>query len=382
MIVLCYNLPVYAQKINGDINDELGIKVAGVTAYLHKLSDSGVMKIGISNNLGIYEFVKIKPGNYFIKISAVGYKNYRSDKFTYDGNDLHLPVISLSKNVSDLKGILVNATRPVIEVKTDKIIYNVENNIAANGLDGLELLRQSPGVLVDQEDNITIAGKSSVKIYIDGKPSPLSSKDLSSYLKSLRSTSIESIEIINNPSVKYEAAGTGGIINIRLKKNKALGTNGNINYDFQQALWPKHNAGFSLNHRSKNFNAFSNYNLNKSINEFDIDIFRNILDTAFDSYSANISHNSSHNVKAGIDFFINKESTIGVLINGNYSINIMDGNNYSLIRFIPTNKTDRVLISNNKDRSSRKNTNINLNYRFSNTNGRELNLDADYGILI
>ncbi|MGH2564651.1 MAG: TonB-dependent receptor domain-containing protein, partial [Ginsengibacter sp.] len=251
--------------------------------------------------------------------------------------------------------------------------------INASGLNGLELLRQSPGVLVDQDDNISLAGKSGVQIYIDGKPSPLTAKDLSSYLRSLRSSSIESIEIINNPSAKYEAAGTGGIINIKLKKNSSYGTNGTINYDFTQGVWGKHNAGLSLNHRNKNFNFFSNYNFNTGVDEFDLVVYRIILDTIFDAKIPTSSYNNSHTIKAGVDYSINKKSTIGILLNGNFSNDSVKGNSTTYISYAPTKVADRTLLSDNRGKSSRNNIGINLNYRFADTSGHELGMDADYG---
>ena len=110
----------------------------------------------------------------------------------------------------------------MIEVKADKTIVNVENSINAVGSDALELLRKSPGVLVDKDDALSLAGKNGVQVYIDGKPSPLSGADLAAYLKSIQSTQIESIELITNPSAKYEAAGNAGIINIKLKRIRLL----------------------------------------------------------------------------------------------------------------------------------------------------------------
>ena len=125
-----------------------------------------------------------------------------------------------------------------------------------------ELLRKSPGVSVDKDDNISLSGKSGVQVYIDGKPSPLSGTDLSNYLKSLQSSQIESIELITNPSAKYEAAGNAGIINIRLKKNKAYGVNGSINSGWNIGTYAKYNEGVSLNYRYKKVNLFGNYNYN------------------------------------------------------------------------------------------------------------------------
>ena len=109
----------------------------------------------------------------------------------------------------------------------------------------------APGVLLDKDDNISLAGKNGVKIYVEGKPTPLSGTDLTAYLKSIQSSEIESIEIITNPSAKYDAAGNAGIINIRLKKSKSFGTNGSVNLGYGIAITPKYNMGLALNHRNR-----------------------------------------------------------------------------------------------------------------------------------
>lgn len=126
-----------------------------------------------------------------------------------------------------------------MEVRADKTILNVEGTINAVGNDAMELLRKSPGIMIDKDDNISLAGKNGVQVYIDGKPSPLSGTDLANFLKSMQSSQIEAIEIITNPSAKYEAAGNAGIINIRLKKNKSFGTNGSVNAGITQENMPK-----------------------------------------------------------------------------------------------------------------------------------------------
>jgi iron complex outermembrane recepter protein len=368
-----------AQKISGIIKDEPGNPVPALTAFLYKAADSSLVKMSVGNNEGVYEFVSIIPGKYFLKVSSVGFQVKYSGLFEYAGNDLTIPTIVLSKNITRLNNIVIAAKRPVIEVKADKIIFNVENNINATGLNGLELLRQSPGVLVDQDDNISLAGKSGVQIYIDGKPTPLTAKDLGSYLRSLRAGSIESIEIINNPSAKYEAAGTGGIINIKLKKNKSYGTNGNVNYDFTQGVWGHHDAGISLNTRNKNFNIFSNYNFNQGVNEFNLQVYRNVLDSIFNAISPSTNRTTSHNIKAGIDYSINKKSTLGILLNGNFSKDSGKGDNITYISYAPTKMADRTLLSDNRSMSTRDNIGVNLNYRFADTSGHELAMDADYG---
>jgi hypothetical protein len=216
-------------------------------------------------------------------------------------------------------------------------------------------------------------------VYIDGRPTPLSGKDLSDYLKTLQSSSIEAIEIITNPSAKYDAAGNAGIINIRLKKNKSYGTNGSVNAGYNQGITPKWNGGVSLNNRNKYVNLFGNYSYNDNTNENNINLYREVLDTLFDQKSKLKITNKSHNFKAGMDYFINKRSTIGIMANGSFAD--QQFNNYSRteISYIPTKLTDRILIADNTNKNKKNNINGNLNYRYADSSGHELNIDADYG---
>src|SRR5437868_4902597 len=216
-------------KIAGEIKDKTGKGIGAATIMLMRAKDSGLVKTEVSNNNGGYEFRQVKPGNFFIRVTAINMKPAATGMITVaDGQSVTAPGVALSPADKALQAVTVTSKKPMIEVRADKTIVNVEGTINAVGNDGLELLRKSPGVMIDKDDNISLAGKTGVKIYIDGKPSPLSGTDLSAYLKSMQSSQIESIEIITNPSAKYEAEGNAGIINIKLKKNLAIGTNGSV----------------------------------------------------------------------------------------------------------------------------------------------------------
>jgi len=347
---------------------------------LLKAKDSSVLKYAITNATGDFEFKNIKDGQYLISSSYVGYVTAYSKTFQLSGSgDVHVPAISMTKTSGNLKDVTVSVRKPIVEVKADKTILNVENSINAVGSDALELLRKSPGVLVDKDDNVSLAGKNGVKIYVDGKPSPLTGTDLSYYLKSLPSSQIESIELITNPSAKYEAEGNAGIINIRLKKNKSFGTNGSVNVGYNQGIYPKYNGGLSFNHRDKKVNVFGTYNLNKNKNEGFMNIYREQLDTIFDQHTKMTFENVSHNFKAGVDYFINNRNTIGMMVNGNISNPHFSNQSSTVISYEPTGEVDRILKADNKSTSSRENINSNINYHFADTSGHELNVDADYG---
>ncbi len=175
-------------------------------------------------------------------------------------NTISVPDIKLRGNNAQLKEVAVVAQKPFIEVHADKLVVNVENSIVSAGSSVLDVLQRSPGVTVDQNDNISLKGKQGVTVMIDGRIVPVSAADLANMLKSMPSNSVDKIEIISNPSAKYDAAGTAGIINIKTKKDKAMGLNGSINGSYGQGIYPKENAGFNVNYREKKLNVYLNYN--------------------------------------------------------------------------------------------------------------------------
>ncbi len=370
-------------KVSGQVNDNIGKPLATATVMLQRAKDSGLVKTAISNASGAYEITPVKPGTYFVTATSAGMKKTSSAVFEVKENEnATAPVLTTQPATKDLGGVTVTSAKPMVEVKADKTILNVEGTINAVGNDGLELLRKSPGVMVDKDDNLSLAGKNGVRVYIDGKPSPLSGSDLASYLKSLQSSQIEAIEIITNPSAKYEAAGNAGIINIKLKKNLTIGTNGSANAGYSVGIYSRYNAGISLNHRNTKVNVFGNYNYNQGINEFSIRSKRTAypIDSIFDQTNTITNYNKgSHNFKAGMDYFINKKSTIGVVVNGNVSDNKTLTDGPMKISYIPTGMVDRLVIATGDNRNHRSNVNFNANYRYAVTGGSELNIDADYG---
>ena len=372
---------VQAQKINGTVKDETGKTLNGATVSLKRAKDSSLVKLGVTPSSGKYEFVNIAGGKYFITVSYISHKSFSSPVFEVSGSgDITGPDVTLVKTSGSLKEVVVETKKPMVEVRADKTILNVEGTINSVGQDALELLRKSPGVLVDKDDNISLSGKNGVLFYVDGKPTPIAGADLAAYLKTLQSAQIEAIEIITNPSAKYDAAGNAGIINIKLKKNKAFGTNGSVNTGYGISVYSKYNSGLSLNHRNKKINVFGNYNYNNSINENVFRLYRDVSDTIFDNNSRGRFKNQSHGFKAGLDYFVNKKSTIGIMVNGNIADNKFTNLARSPISYKPTGQVVKILVADNSNKMDRNNANFNLNYRYADSKQREWNIDADYGL--
>ena len=240
-------------KITGD-NDK---PLSEATITLLKAKDSSLFKSALTNSNGVFKILSVKPGSYFITVTSVGYTKKSSATFTIaEGQDYAATPMALLHSATSLEAVTIQAKKPMIEVKADKTVFNVENSINATGSNAFELLQKSPGVLTDKDDNISLMGKNGVKIYIDGKPTQMAGADLAAYLRSINSADIESIELITNPSAKYDAAGNAGIINIRLKKNKNYGANGNVASGIAFGHTPKYNNSLSLNYRNKKINLF------------------------------------------------------------------------------------------------------------------------------
>jgi iron complex outermembrane recepter protein len=373
-----FAMNAYAQ-VSGNIKDAQGTALKGATISLLAAKDSAMVKLAVSKDNGTYTFTSITAGKYLVKASFTEYQPAFSAPFEVGTAATNIADITLTKAASNLKGVTVTAQKPMVEMRGDKMIVNVEGTINAVGTDALDLLRKSPGVQVDKDDNLSLSGKNGVQVYIDGKPSPLSGQDLANYLKTLNSSQIEAIEIITNPSAKYEAAGNAGIINIRLKKNKSLGTNGSVNAGWNIGVYAKYNAGININYRNKKVNLFGTYGYNKGLMENNISIYRTVADSLFNQKGVVTMDNRGHNFKAGMDYFMDKKNTIGVMVNGTLSDPGVKNIGTTPISYMPTGIVDRILVADNSSTMKRNNVNINANYSFNDGKGKTLTINADHG---
>ncbi len=368
-------------SVKGMVYNKETKPIVAATIELLSSKDSTLYKAAISNNEGAFIFENIKSGSYLVKISSINYKEWMSEKFELEDNKEHvLPTITLVNSEKKLKDVVVTSVKkPMIEVKADRTVFNVESSINATGNNALELLQKSPGITVDKDDNISMKGKNGVRIYIDGKPSPMAGKDLAAYLKSVQSTDIESIEMIENPSAKYDASGNAGIINIKFKKNKKYGTNGSTSIGYSQGQYANGNGNVSLNYRDKKINIFSNISADKGRGYSYINLYRQQVDSIYDQQTTNADYSKGGNVKAGVDYFVDSKNTIGFMYNGNYGDNRWTSDGNTLISPKMSKEPLQILNAQNSVPSKRANNNLNINYRYVDTNGHELNIDADRG---
>ncbi|MFN8354583.1 MAG: TonB-dependent receptor [Spirosomataceae bacterium] len=353
-----------------------GVPFATVVAY--RVSDSTLAKAEICNENGGFKITNLKPARYFVVASSVGFEKQRSMPFEIFDQSLALPPLVLN-NTAVLKEVSVKAQKPLVEVLADKTVFNVQGSLSATGTTGFELLRKSPGVVIDNNENVVLEGKTGVRIFIDGKPSVLQGQDLTDYLKSLQASDIEAIEVITQPSARYDAAGNAGIINIRLKKDKRFGTNGSASVGYGYGHYGKLNSSVSLNNRNRSTNFFGTYSNRLGKTWSFLNLYREQVSTIFDQKSETVGDGNNHNVKMGFDWFLSKKSTFGVILNGNF--NSYAYSNYSRTPIIPmaTRQIEQVLIANNRTDFNNYNLYFNSNYKYSDTLGHDLSVDVDFG---
>jgi outer membrane receptor protein involved in Fe transport len=384
----------FAQKlhtITGKIVDEKAVVVPFAVVQLLNISDTSKVKMVAADIDGSYRIEQVKDGNYALSISIVGFKTKKTERFVLNG-DLELPTIKMESNAKQLNEVSVSVKKPFVEHQIDKTVLNVENSIVSTGSTALELLEKAPGVQVDkQNERILLNNKSGVMVMIDGKNNFLSSADLAVYLSNLNSSQIATIEIITNPSSKYDAAGTAGIINIKLKKNKAFGTNGSVSSTYRNAIranLPRNIYGsdlnFNINNRNEKWNFYSNANASKNNNFSNLFLERTTssdgLQSAFNQNFQKIYTGSRLAAKLGADYYANERTTIGIMVDGSTSTRKLDNFSQTFINEIRSGVTSNNSLQLNSDANTpNKNysANFNIKHDFKKVSA-SLNFDADY----
>ena len=342
--------------------------------------DSVFMSGSLSGPDGSFLFDKLGAGQYLIMVRNVEFNTYVSKLITLAGNEVvELDNIILETRVNDLEEVVIKGEKAMVEVHSDKMVYNVSASVNATGNNALELLSKSPGVMVDMDKNIIVQGKSGVVVYINGRPSRISGSDLTNMLEGMRSEDIESIEIISNPSSKYDAEGTGGVINIVLKKNLESGFNGNLIGSYSKGNQSRYSLGTSLNYSSGKINLFSSINLTD--NNFVTDRNENMIreDFILDMVSTNVTSRRGINFSGGVDYNINSEHSLS--LDARILVNDLNGvlDNNTLIEDVDGILDPEILVAGTQDTALTQNYNANLHYSFTPNRSSRLTADVSFG---
>ena len=319
--------------------NNLPVELASVAIYT---LDSQLVA-GTSSDLdGAFIIEKIKAGNYYLKAGMIGYTSSFSS-ITIANSNINIGTITLKESEKTLNEAVISANKNVYTRTAEKATFNVAQSPIHQIGTAENVLQNMPGVTVDQNGNVSIAGKNGVIVLVDGRPSPLASANLGAFLKSVPANAIESIELITNPSAKYQAEGNAGIINIKMKKGRADGLNANISLSYGTIL--RTNDNVAINYRKNKINVFGTYSFNAAkYNTKYVEGRKIILDSTinYNMYSPSTRSNQNHSVKAGFDYFINDKNTFTYTTNYNFSkqpstslsnSNLMTSNNDLLVGF-------------------------------------------------
>ncbi len=371
-------------SISGLVTTTTDKGLENVNVILLKEKDSSLVKGTITSQNGHYEFNSVVPGNYLLQFSKVGYKNiYKLYTASGETGRIKIETVVLSQEARSLKEVTITTRKPFIEQKLDRMIINIENSIISAGNNGLEVLEKLPGVSVNPTGEISLKGKGGVQVHIDGRPTNMSSDDLANFLRGLTANQIEKIEIISNPSSRYDAAGSAGIINIRIKKDQKIGLNGTATFGYTQGVYAKFNQGLSMNYRNKKLNLFGSYTINDRKAFTDMSSERkfksgNTLLANFIQDGSATDHTTSYNLRTGIDFFVSKRSTLGFLITG-FNNKISQQNNNQTFITGSTGQTDSMLFTFNNNKSKWNTYTVNTNFKHRiDSSGKEITFDLDY----
>ena len=338
--LIASKLEMHSQcAIKGKLADTLQASISFNPIGLLNFNDSSIVKGVMTDVDGNYCFEGIKKGSYRLQISAIGFITFYSEKIDYDSvTPLVIPNIYLQSNGINLNEVSVAAQKKTVEYKNGNVIVNIEGTALAMGNTAYDLLSRLPGVTVS-DGNISIQGKAGVKILIDGKLQQASGQQLMNILKSMNASQIEKMEVLKKPPVKYDAAGTGGMINIKTNKLKIVGLSGSVFTSYSQGFYGNPSGGFTLNYKGRKMNLFSGFTAAQEwrrMNEdFNNEFNYNSTITSVQTRNTIKEHHHSETYNLGADWFINKNNSIGIKMNGAFGMGNVD--NLSTTNFSDTN---------------------------------------------
>lgn len=380
VVIACMlTFEVFAQTtISGVVNGKDGLSIPSANVIILKASDSTMVKGMVSNVEGKYIFDNVLSGKYVIVSSMIGFRKYYSAPFEVGTEPVRLQAIMLEELATELKEVTVVADKPLFEQQIDKLVVNVENSITAAGGTALEVLERSPGITVNKQSNaLSLVGKQGVLIMINGKIQRLPMEAIIQQLGGMNANTIEKIEIINNPSSKYDAQGDAGIINIIMKKSMDMGTNGSYTMSLGYGWYEKPSASVRINHRGAKGNIFADYsvNYNRLWQRFSFDWYNANQGQQTNSVSNRYSEVLISRATIGAELNITSKTIVGVLVSGFDDKWTMDARNNSDISF--NNSPYSNIKLNDIETNHWKHLMGNFNVRHALKNG-SISLDADY----
>jgi outer membrane receptor for ferrienterochelin and colicin len=330
LMLLCFSMRSFGQaSISGQISAREQ-RLPSVTVLLLSI-DSAIVKGVATDSIGKFRFEAVKPGEYLISASMVGYTKSFSQRFEVGAQSIVLPEMFLEEEATKLNEVIVRENRQLLEQKIDRLEINLEGSITSAGNTILEVLQKSPGVVVNRQNNtIAMNGKSGIRVMINNKMVQLPLDAVVQMLDGMNASNVDKIELITSPPSEYDAEGNAGIIHIITKTGEELGTNGSFGL-MVGARWAENvGANFNVHHRTKRMSYFLDYSIVRNHNLHILESQRNYFETEFSQAVTSDSHRENlttqQNLSAGFEWRLSKNTLLNVLFTGynrNWDLNAL-----------------------------------------------------------
>ncbi len=370
-------------KIHGAVANADGRRVAGASVLLLHSADSALVKGTVTDSNGDYFFENIAGGEYYISVSHTGLLSQRTSLFRVLSETKHaeLDILKLEASTSTLTNVTITATRPLYEQKPDRLTINVANSITSAGNTALQILERSPGVTVNRQSNtIAMLGKEGVRVMISGKLNYMPVSAVLQMLDGMSAGNIDRIELITTPPANFDAEGNAGYINIVLKENNNLGTNGSFSTTLGYGKGWVTQASLNFNHRTKKLNIYGDFSYSRTKKPLPITGYSRVSNNGdiYETYNESDRMDTTrfHNVRLGLDYQLTRSTLIGVLFTSNarcYRQSELSTSSLNL-----NSLPDTVVLSTNSELNNWQDYGININLQQQFKKGSTLSFNAYY----
>jgi hypothetical protein len=371
-----------AATLRGQLIDQDAAAVSFANIALYNAKDSSLITGTVSDMDGKFEFrTTLINQPLRMVVSAIGFEKVQRE-FTLTAAEVKdFGKLALIEDSKVLNAVTVKSMRPIIEMEPDKLVVTVEGTALAEGNTAFDVLERSPGVFVDQNGGIQLNGKQGVLVMIDDRQTYMSATELRALLESMPASNIRNIELITNPSAKYDAEGVAGIINIQLKKNHMVGMNGSIYAGNEYNRYYGYNGGFNINYKKDKFNTFLNVDYARRNNYRDNGFERSFEQDGIPTHMSQVGEwrftNHVPSVRMGLDYDINDKHSVGFTVRGTF-LNALD--DFSMqTDFRQIGEPTMLINSENLINKSFINLTSNLHYIAKlDSLGRKISVDLDF----
>ena len=348
------------------------------TVLLLSATDSTVVQALTSDDKGGFQFGSVPVGSYRVRATFVAYRPVTTPVFQLGPAALALGVLTMPADRVSLAEVTVKGSRPLVEQRADRVVYNASSNVAAASGSAWDLVRLTPGVMANAQGGLSIAGKQGIQVMINNRLRRLSPEELAEYLKALPGTAVEAIEVITNPPANYDAEGNAGLLNIITKRNDNVGLNGSVRLAPEQGILPKLSGSGTINYRRDKLNLYAAYNNRLGRDRYNESAKLYYESSTWDQHNQMTRRGHAQTASVGADYYLNDRNVFGVLLevtqSNRHIVEDIGAAAYrpglapdSLLNTVVTNDIGRLL------------TSVNANYRHElATKGGSLAFDFDY----